>query len=88
MKIVFIFVSHLGKALEERQEFAQSFQYYQQGNHLKAQNSQYNSDRISRELNYQQQNFDAEFFNQRSEYGHNSSEPIFIVGLPLSLIHI
>ncbi len=72
----------LGKALEDRQEFAQSFQYYQQGNHLKAQNSQYNSDRISRELNYQQQNFDAEFFNQRSEYGHNSSEPIFIVGLP------
>jgi len=72
----------LGKALEDQNDYQNSFDYYQRGNQLKALHSQYNSVRLKNELEYQAQHFDAQFFSERNEFGHDAADPIFIVGLP------
>ena len=72
----------LGKALEDRKEYAESFSYYQQGNSLKQLQSQYNAARMAAEFREQQELFDADFFEQRLGWGHSSAAPIFVVGLP------
>lgn len=74
----------MGKALEDRQEYAGSFQHYQQGNRLK-----------QLELRYQPDQIDAEFARQKAFFsparmqqlcaqhpGDPSPDPIFVVGLP------
>lgn len=72
----------LGKALEDRAEYSESFSYYQQGNSLKQEQSQYSPARMAADFREQQDLFDAGFFEQRSGWGHSSPAPIFIVGLP------
>ncbi len=72
----------LGKALEDREEFAESFAYYDRGNLLKKQESGYRAERIEAALDAQKQNFDAAFFREKSDVGCPSKEPLFIVGLP------
>lgn len=76
----------LGKAFEDLGEFADSFQYYQQGNTLKASLNRYDAKRVKNELAYQQEFFDAGFFEaferQRKGVVCDDASPIFIVGLP------
>ena len=72
----------LGKALEDRTEFADSFSYYERGNALKKQQSRYSPERLEAELNVQKEQFDATFFAARSGQGCPSAAPIFVVGLP------
>ena len=72
----------LGKALEDRAEYSESFAYYERGNLLKKQGSRYQPERIENELESQKQIFDAAFFEQRSGLGCANNAPIFIVGLP------
>jgi len=76
----------LGKAFEDKQNFAQSFDYYERGNSLKKANCHYDAQWIKSELNYQKENFDQTFFERRTALADGSNclapDPIFIVGLP------
>jgi len=71
----------LGKALEDAQQFADSFRYYQSAN------SAYMQIRPSR---YSNQNdrfksfFTTDYFSSRKDSGSDSNASIFVVGLPRS----
>jgi tetratricopeptide (TPR) repeat protein len=74
----------LGKALEDRGEFAESFRYYEQGNALKRAESKYSAEIIENNTQRQIEVCTAEFFASRRGYGARNPDPIFIVGLPRS----
>jgi tetratricopeptide (TPR) repeat protein len=74
----------LGKALEDRAEFAESFRYYQRGNALKKSESRYQPGAIERNARLQAQLCTPEFFAARQGVGSDRADPIFIVGLPRS----
>ncbi|MCB2087894.1 MAG: sulfotransferase, partial [Sphingomonadaceae bacterium] len=72
----------LGKALEDRQDYAGSFHYYEQGNTLKRQQTRYSADQMSEELAKQARQCTAELFEKHAGAGHHAPDPIFILGLP------
>jgi tetratricopeptide (TPR) repeat protein len=72
----------LGKALEDRAEFAESFNYYRRGNALKKTPSRYNADQMERHLRLMASVCTGEFFAARAGSGCKRPDPIFIVGLP------
>ena len=72
----------LGKALEDRAEYAESFQYYERGNALKKEQLRFRIEPLERNTRLQKQVCTREFFAARQGVGHPSDEPIFIVGLP------
>jgi tetratricopeptide (TPR) repeat protein len=74
----------LGKALEDRAEYAESFAYYQLGNREKRAGSRYRPELIENNTRRQIEVCTAEFFARRRGWGSPSPDPIFIVGLPRS----
>ncbi|MEQ8514925.1 MAG: sulfotransferase [Chromatocurvus sp.] len=72
----------LGKALEDRGDFAQSFVRYAEGNRLKRAASRYDADAVSRELAAQREHCNAALFQSLSGAGSRAQDPIFIVGMP------
>ncbi|QZD86718.1 tetratricopeptide repeat-containing sulfotransferase family protein [Qipengyuania psychrotolerans] len=72
----------LGKALEDRKEFEDSFGFYEQGNELKRAQTRYSADAMSDELAKQREVCTSELFEQRRSAGYDAPDPIFIVGLP------
>jgi tetratricopeptide (TPR) repeat protein len=72
----------LGKALEDRGDYAGSFHYYERGNALKKSSSRYRPETIERNTRLQMQICTREFFAERAGLGCPSEAPIFIVGLP------
>ena len=72
----------LGKALEDKGEFEQSFKYYERGNSLKKTESRYDAKKMTEELTLQMEVCSKSFFQERSGVGSASPDPIFIVGLP------
>jgi tetratricopeptide (TPR) repeat protein len=78
----------LGKALEDRGEFAESFGYYERGNALKKAQIHYTPEPIERNTREQIRVCTREFFAARQLAdgwtGCDSNAPIFIVGLPRS----
>jgi tetratricopeptide (TPR) repeat protein len=74
----------LGKALEDRGEYAESFQYYDRGNALKKAQNQYRPEPVERNKRLQMRVCTAEFFAARHEAGCPDAAPIFVVGLPRS----
>ena len=72
----------LGKAYEDKEDFATSFLYYAQGNRLKKFQTTYKAEQMSEDLKAQQEVCTAELFERRSGTGHAAPDPIFIVGLP------
>jgi len=74
----------LGKALEDRGEFEDSFRYYETGNALKRTESKYRADIIEQNTQQQVEVCSAEFFANRIGWGAQDPDPIFIVGLPRS----
>jgi tetratricopeptide (TPR) repeat protein len=74
----------LGKALEDRGEYAESFRHYQLGNELKRPECRYRAELIETNTQQQIQVCTREFFAERSGWGHPSPDPIFIIGLPRS----
>ena len=72
----------LGKALEDRGEYAESFRYYERGNAFKKSESQYKAELIERNTSLQRQVCTGEFFAARQGFGCDRPDPIFIVGLP------
>ena len=72
----------LGKALEDRGEYAESFRYYERGNALKKKESRFSIGALERTVRAQQSLCTREFFAARAGYGCGRADPIFIVGLP------
>lgn len=71
-----------GKAFEDRQEYHQAFQAYQQGNQLQYDHSGFDINKIEKQITEQIKYCTRELFEQRGHLGLNSPDPIFIVGLP------
>ena len=74
----------LGKALEDRNEFAESWQFYERGNALKRAESRYHPDITETNTRKQVEVCTAQFFGARVCVGEPNFDPIFIVGLPRS----
>jgi tetratricopeptide (TPR) repeat protein len=72
----------LGKALEDRAEHAESFEYYNRGNSLKRSESRYKIESLERSAIQQEVVCTPEFFAARRGVGCERGDPIFIVGLP------
>ncbi len=72
----------LGKALEDRGEFAESFQHYLDGNTQRRATVVYSADDTSARTRRAKNIFSREFFQQRVHFGAPAADPIFIVGLP------
>ncbi len=74
----------LGKAYEDREDYARSFGYYERGNALKRASSRYRPELLELNTANQKKVCTREFFASRAGTGAASAEPIFILGLPRS----
>ena len=74
----------LGKALEDREHYGDSFAYYERGNALKKTESRYRPESIENNTRWQKEVCTAAFFAERRSAGCPAPDPIFIVGLPRS----
>ncbi len=74
----------LGKALEDLQEYADSFEHYAQGNRLRLKDIRYLSEDVTGLVRRTRRHLGAEFFAARAGHGCPAPDPIFIVGLPRS----
>ena len=74
----------LGKALEDRGEYAESFACYERGNAHKRAESRYRPEIIENNTRQQVEICTPEFFAARRDWGNPAPDPIFIVGLPRS----
>jgi tetratricopeptide (TPR) repeat protein len=74
----------IGKALEDRGEYAEAFAFYERGNALKKTECRYRPGITERNTRLQKAVCTREFFSQRAGFGCDSTAPIFIVGLPRS----
>jgi tetratricopeptide (TPR) repeat protein len=74
----------LGKALEDRAEYAESFTYYDRGNALKKTECRYRPEALERNARLQASHCTPEFFAARQGVGCDCAAPIFIIGLPRS----
>jgi tetratricopeptide (TPR) repeat protein len=74
----------LGKAYEDRNEFAESWQFYERGNALKRAESRHRPEMTGANTHKQIEVCTAKFFAARAGGGSPDTGPIFIVGLPRS----
>ncbi|MGH8277664.1 MAG: sulfotransferase, partial [Steroidobacteraceae bacterium] len=74
----------LGRALEDRAEYAESFRYYARGNALKRSELRYDPDLAERQMQLQSTVCTAGFFAARPGVGCTRPDPIFVLGLPRS----
>jgi tetratricopeptide (TPR) repeat protein len=74
----------LGKAYEDRGDYAESWRYYESGNALKRSESRYRPEIIETNTRKQIEICTREFFSARAGSGAREADPIFIVGLPRS----
>ena len=74
----------LGKALEDREQFASSFEYYARGNALKRAQSRYRPELIELNTRLQREVCTRELFARHTGGGAAARDPIFVVGLPRS----
>ena len=72
----------LGKALEDRGAYSESFEYYELGNRLKREELKYEPARLSNEMRLQREFVTPELLDRFSGAGDAAPDPIFIVGLP------
>jgi tetratricopeptide (TPR) repeat protein len=72
----------LGKALEDRGEYSESFRYYERGNALKKSELRFRIEPIERNSRLQTSVCTRKLFESREGWGCPDRSPIFIVGLP------
>ena len=72
----------LGKGLEDREEYEESFRFYRRGNALRQERSGYDADRTEAMVDAQIETCTRELFESRAGTGCEAPDPIFIVGLP------
>ncbi|HEY0767174.1 MAG TPA: sulfotransferase, partial [Steroidobacteraceae bacterium] len=74
----------LGKALEDRQQYEKSFEYYARGNALKRSESHYRPEVFELNTRLKIEVCNPELFARNEHGGESTADPIFIVGLPRS----
>ena len=74
----------LGKALEDRDEIADSWLYYERGNALQRAESRYRPEILETNTRQQIAVCTPDFFESRAGWGVADRDPIFILGLPRS----
>src|ERR1700730_2198301 len=74
----------LGKACEQRRQYADAFAHYAQGNALRRLDAPFDIERFERRCERIRAFFDKAFFAKRAGTGDPSGAPIFIIGLPRS----
>ncbi|MGO9265401.1 MAG: tetratricopeptide repeat-containing sulfotransferase family protein [Candidatus Binataceae bacterium] len=74
----------LGKAFEDRNEYAESWQFYERGNALKRTASRYDPEIIEINTRQQIEVCTGQFFAARMGVGAPDPDPILVVGLPRS----
>jgi len=74
----------LGKALEDREQFEKSFEYYARGNALRRAESLYRPEVFEVNTRLQIAVCTRELFGRNEDAGTRAPDPIFIVGLPRS----
>lgn len=74
----------LGKALEDRGETAESWQWYERGNALKRSGSGYRPEIFETNTRLQAEVCTKAFFEARHGWGATAPDPIFVLGLPRS----
>ncbi len=74
----------LGKAFEDRGEYAASFEHYAAGAAIRRPGRPYSAETTTAKLRAVAETFTAEFFAQRAGFGAATDEAIFVVGLPRS----
>jgi predicted Zn-dependent protease len=72
----------IGKALEDRAGYADSFGHYANGNALRLRQVPYSAEDTSTRLARVREVYSAGFFGDRAGSGAAAPDPIFIVGLP------
>ena len=72
----------LGKAYEDRGDYEKSFQNYQEGNSTKKQFTKFDLALFKEECSNQKEVCTNDLFEQKKDWGLDSKEPIFILGLP------
>jgi tetratricopeptide (TPR) repeat protein len=74
----------LGRAFEQRQEYARAFAHYVEGNTLRRLDAPFDIGQFEQRSARIRAFFNAAFFAERAGSGNPSPAPIFIVGLPRS----
>jgi tetratricopeptide (TPR) repeat protein len=74
----------LGKALEDRQEYRRSFEYYSRGNALRRAASPYRPEQVEHNTRLQVEVCTPALFARHRDGGASAPDPIFILGLPRS----
>jgi len=74
----------IGRALEDRAQFEDSFRHFHEGNRLRRNNKPYNPEELTNHLRRSERLFTPGFFAARKNCGAPEADPIFIVGLPRS----
>lgn len=72
----------LGKAYEDRKEYADSFAWYAKGNELKFRDVKHKAAHLAIRVEAQIETCTEEFFREKEGCGFDAPDPIFIVGLP------
>jgi len=74
----------MGRALEERRRYDESFDHYDKGNRLRQRTQAYEPALMADHVRRSKALFSPTFFESRSGYGTPEPDPIFVVGLPRS----
>jgi tetratricopeptide (TPR) repeat protein len=74
----------LGKALEDREQYQESFDHYTRGNALKRAASRYRPEVQELNTRLQIEVCNRELFTRHRDSGASAADPVFIVGLPRS----
>jgi tetratricopeptide (TPR) repeat protein len=74
----------LGKALEDRGEYAASFEHYLEATRMRRITTPYDANDLTQLVQRSKTVFTPAFFAERKDAGYASNAPIFIVGLPRS----
>jgi tetratricopeptide (TPR) repeat protein len=74
----------LGKAFEDRADFARSFHHYAEGNRLRRATVTYDANETTEHVERCTKLYTREFFTARQVAGCMAPDPIFVVGLPRS----
>ena len=72
----------LGKAFEDSKDYQKSFRHYKAGNDIKKQNIKFDLKVFDEECNNQKEVCTGDLFEAKKDWGNDSVEPIFILGLP------
>tara|TARA_Y200000002_G_scaffold50137_1_gene36125 strand:- start:4966 stop:6921 length:1956 start_codon:yes stop_codon:yes gene_type:complete len=72
----------LGKAFEDSKDYQKSFHHYKAGNDIKKQNIKFDLKVFDEECINQKEVCTGDLFEAKKDWGSDSIEPIFILGLP------